>query len=274
MPVPLPKRTHVATTPLGLGFCTRCLGPLRSACTVVQVQTPRPPRPPSHTVAHTEHGLGHRARQPAPTKETERQAATAMHVIYMCLCGIRGDDSPEYLEWHHAARLFFVTLALTPSSSCQLMQCEPMYGPEWRPATLTALTSQVRQLLRGISLAALNSPAKAVTPGGVPTRRRHDEGLRDSTVPTVTHSVRNPEALTEPRWPERLGGSSSRAAVRFGGRRTATAWCVRWCRYVVDAAWTARFASIAACALFAVHAAAHVAAIAIRPRRNKGKRPT
>lgn len=24
---------------------------------------------------------------------------------------------------------------------------------------------------------------------------------------TVTHSVRNPEALTEPRWPERLGGS-------------------------------------------------------------------
>lgn len=36
MPVPLPECTHVAATPLG--FCTRCLGPLRSACTV-QVQT-------------------------------------------------------------------------------------------------------------------------------------------------------------------------------------------------------------------------------------------
>lgn len=61
--------------PLGLGIstssgrCTRCLGPLRSACTVVQVEVPdvltlvqTPTRPLPYTVAHTEHGgLGHRA---------------------------------------------------------------------------------------------------------------------------------------------------------------------------------------------------------------------
>lgn len=57
----------------------------------------------------------------------------AMRVIYMCLCRIRGDDSPEYLEWHHAARPFFVTLTLTLAAACQLMQCKPMYGVRWIP---------------------------------------------------------------------------------------------------------------------------------------------
>lgn len=41
---------HVATTPLGLGFCTRCLGPLRT-----HASTDTPWRIPSTT------GLGHRA---------------------------------------------------------------------------------------------------------------------------------------------------------------------------------------------------------------------
>lgn len=37
---------------VGLGLCTRCLGPLRGACTVVQVQTPRPRPRPSTLLAH------------------------------------------------------------------------------------------------------------------------------------------------------------------------------------------------------------------------------
>lgn len=74
MPVPLPERTHVATTPLGLGFCTRCLGPLRSACTVQSTDTSPSTPVHSYTVAHTEHGgLGHRAHaSPAcPNKRSD-----------------------------------------------------------------------------------------------------------------------------------------------------------------------------------------------------------
>lgn len=92
----------------------------------------------------------------------------------------------------------------------------------------------------------------------------------------VTHTqVRNPEGqLQRARWPERLGGSSAAAAVRFGRRRTATAWGVRWYRYGLHVL-RIRQALVCLLLLWALPAGSCLlsiaASIAIRPRRNKGE---